>query len=549
MAFVFSYPGIHAVTEIHGTLAHGVTPSQLHLVIHPQDISLVQQVGTLVFGVDSTVIVMPDCLVDAASVQRNTQGQLVALTLLDRRWRWKIRTISGFYNLRDSRGNMRTTTEQTPQEIATLLLDELGEKEYDITALPNDTRPLIEWQTASAALELQSLCETLGCLITLTNTGRVRIVRHGDGAGLPDGSWQSNDVAYNPVELPDEIEVVSSPIRHQIDLALEAVGATADGEYVPINDLSYKPAAGWSSINLAGGWTELAETERALAEKYVYRYYRIQKPDQVAGLNIDEITQILPIFTFQTETERDGQTQSIVSQPALVWGLFYREDDVTFGNTELDPAPAAWDRSAGNIVPTSFQLVPELGLVIFSEPVFTLNAALDEVEQPTLYLRTSVPIRDLDTREFRRYRYRVPVGESRGTGPQRLLKSELQPWENRTSNTSIFGADNFQAIEREASYYAQEWLRLAVPQGPPSTLVFNGFVPVSLDGITHSIAWHASGNGFTTTVQRYADRGSDTSLSWEERRRLEKDSLARQNAHLLGRPSQVDAIVRNGEFR
>ena len=68
-------------------------------------------------------------------------------TIQDRRWRWKHKFVNGSYNVKDETGTAIGSTLKNAREIATLLLNALGETGYDVTAIPT---------TASVAPEVHS---------------------------------------------------------------------------------------------------------------------------------------------------------------------------------------------------------------------------------------------------------------------------------------------------------------------------------------------------------------------------------------------------------
>ena len=61
---------------------------------------------------------------------------------------------------------IRPGTEKKPQALATLCLQAMGEDDYDVSALPNDARPEIDWSYQNPAEALQQLCDKLGCRVT-----------------------------------------------------------------------------------------------------------------------------------------------------------------------------------------------------------------------------------------------------------------------------------------------------------------------------------------------------------------------------------------------
>ena len=81
--FTVSYPGVQAVISGSYTLSRGFAPGSISLTIAPQG-NNVPSVGTVTFARDGVALLtLPQCAVDAVTVQRNTGGQIVQLTLMD----------------------------------------------------------------------------------------------------------------------------------------------------------------------------------------------------------------------------------------------------------------------------------------------------------------------------------------------------------------------------------------------------------------------------------------------------------------------------------
>ena len=253
-----TYPGINQIESITATIDHGITPSQIQLNIAPQAITNIALIGDLTITYDGTTINYKNCVADRATYQYNRSGEVIAMTLLDFRWAWTDGTISGIYNLKNEDGTVRVidgampsttdaigNSEKTPQELAELLLDAMGVANYDVTDLPNDTRPSVEWSFANPAQELSRLVAPLGCSIVPTIDGDVNIRQLGVGVALPTTPLESGGATLDPANPPKRIGIVCDETRYQLDFDLEAVGLDTDGNIKLLNDLSFTPAGGW----------------------------------------------------------------------------------------------------------------------------------------------------------------------------------------------------------------------------------------------------------------------------------------------------------------
>ena len=92
------FPGIDQLLSASITLGHGISPSSAKLQIAPQ-VNFAAETGTLSFEYDGTTVAFPDCKVDRSSMDRNERGEVVQLSILDRRWKWRFGQISGKYNV------------------------------------------------------------------------------------------------------------------------------------------------------------------------------------------------------------------------------------------------------------------------------------------------------------------------------------------------------------------------------------------------------------------------------------------------------------------
>lgn len=375
------YPGLDKIIKANFTFsAHGVTPSAAVIEIAPQA-EFPAPVGDLVFTFRDVDIPFRDCKVNVASFARNSRGLIWALQILDRRWKWAEHTISGSYNVRLEDETVDMDTEKTPRELATMLLKAMGEVAFDVSVLPNDTRPLVEWAYENCGRALEQLCDSLGCRVVLQLNGRVKICRLGEGAELPDLPAMSDDSgSLDPPEVPDRLRVVFGPTQLQALMICRAVGQDTNGEIKPIDNLSFRPAGGWST-SIPGRYLNLSDVDptgagninnspRKLAERTVWRWYQAAgmldpqfetkvRPKLGAWFDFrfDDIKQFLPLYAqtidIDPATGRNAEPR--------VQGVFAKMDGI-WGNA------AAWTHYT-----QGFSVVPDKGIVDFSDYVFKWN--------------------------------------------------------------------------------------------------------------------------------------------------------------------------------
>ena len=518
---LLSFPGVDQVLSWSFTLSHGITPSAALVEIAPQ-FGLPAEVGPMVISFGSLALEFDDCVLDSANVRRNQSGMIVSLSILDRRWRWRYGQISGRYNVRQKNGRLDPDTEQSPQELATLLLEALDESEFDVSGLPNLPRPEVDWVYANPAQELAALAESLGCRVVIDLAGVISLQVAGTGADLPDtGTQRTWNFGIDPPTRPDSLLVVGGPTRFQTMFVLEAVGQETSGEIVPIDDLSYKPEGGWQNEAWLGFANVKDPGDRAKARETVYRWYRIQgtAPQaaegefQVSGFDgsIDGLWQILPVENglVDTYTETDGIERP---QPPQVAGIF-------------------WDRSLdAKNVPSQrpyrggFSLDTERGIVKFAEAVLQVTSAGTSFTPAQLFLTVAHSVKDADTlQEVRQVYERDLPGPGLVTGPAVFRRDDIaltistqyDPNNNPTGTT-----DNSDEIDAEAENHLDA-AEAAFETVETDFVEYAGLVAIDPDGAISQVQWSGGPGG---TVTR-ASRNSEFSLAvpgWSERRSAEK---------------------------
>lgn len=247
--------------------------------------------GNLVFkNGDTTVVTFYDCILDDP---RSTYGGTRDFTyqVKDRRWRWQWPTIFGEYNIRDEANNLIAGREKNPRELATLLLDALGETGYDVSVLPTDAElaPYVAWHYAKAAEALQALCDYMGCEVHLLNNNTVKIVTAGSGTAPNNTGLElpvETGIVVNPA--PDNVTAYAGDTLFDDWLLLEACGMEIDGTVKALPLLSYMPSGGWTGWDpddvtgqeiyesLPGGMAEREKQATVeVALQSVFRMFRV----------------------------------------------------------------------------------------------------------------------------------------------------------------------------------------------------------------------------------------------------------------------------------
>lgn len=310
------YPGVDGVVAAQYTAGHGAAPGVAVLTVPWQPADRIARDGTLTLsdGANPPVVVRG---MRCDSVTARTDGTMT-VTLVDRRWRWRFGAISGWYNQLDpyydpdglpdggfrvgqGLGPFVPGTQRVAEALADLCLQAMGERLSTSAPLP-DAMPPIDWNGANPAQALQGVLDAVGFrLVYQPCADRVLLAPAGHGAGLPaDLPARSADEGLDPPDPPPVACLVGGPNWYADLLPLEPVGLEADGRVRPIDELSYKPAAGWSrywpgwyteNVVRLGDCDDLTQAA-ALANQYVYRCFRVRVP--AGGLNLADVVKWKP---------------------------------------------------------------------------------------------------------------------------------------------------------------------------------------------------------------------------------------------------------------
>lgn len=539
---IVHWPGVQQFDSANVELAHGISPGTSTITIPPQ-MQGVADSGTLTVQYGNQRITLPDCKLDASSLSYDKQGALVSLSIMDRRWRWQYGHISGVYNRRDDDGTLdigtgakADDTERTPQELAKLLLDAMGEKGYDVKALPNEARPFVEWRAANPAQELAKLCDDLGCHVTLElRTSKVKIVRVGKGAALPNGPVTTDNVEVNLPEKPDAFVVVCGPSVYQADLELEAVTEEADGTVVKLNEASYAPPGGFESLGDTQDYTYYDDrAKREIAKRCVYRMYRPVVPFDLPGFGwVTSLSQIVSL--------RDRQVQKATlvdrnrGKPAVVYGKYVPYTGLP-KNTVEKVTPLSDDSLDVQRLWVPFSIDAKRKLIIFNDMVVA-DVGGTWLGAATLRLRTSLTVCKRETREVSCHtRRRATPGAKYKTKDKPLLHEEVVAsyYPEYKPNFDVAKTiDNLEDVNKECDSYLDAAIsEIEIQQKASRT--YAGIVPIELDGAIQSVSFRISSQGAFTSAHRNHDPGSPVNLPYQVKRQRERDRRARELQGVFG---------------
>jgi len=347
------------------------------------------------FPSDITLYGIPAALPRTGTLTLNDTDLGTTITLTDAVLQ-DVSTIDGFtvYHLQDRRANLKglscnyewnvpdaggavLSREKTPQDMASQLLDDMGETTYVVTAMPNDARPYIRGNGRLTRDVLDDLCDQLGCRIGLGLDNKIYVYRLGTGAALPSSSMQvNNTISYTLGNHPDNLGVAFSPTVYQTRLTLKAV----ELDTLAVND-SFIDTAANLNTPWAGFQQSLGASQDRL-ERSKYRFYRISNTS-VEDMELPDGTAVP--FIHQLEL-RDEKIDSMITPttfgpaPPQVFGKFFAGNycGVTHSGISRYPYP--------------FRIHKEAQVVEFDRPVFRTSGG-DTLACDELYLETSFTFR------------------------------------------------------------------------------------------------------------------------------------------------------------
>jgi hypothetical protein len=558
----FTFPGIVGVISASTTFSLGIAPSVTSVTI-PPNMSLTQ-LGTAAWHYGGTTIrSLPNSVVDEIRISRAGGATTWIVSILDRRWAWEYGEISGEYNVLFN-DTIIASTEKTPRQLAQLCLDTMGETGYDVSAVPADDRPYINWELETPAKALSDLLGLYGLTVTLRLDNTVAVVQIGTGAAMPAGALVVEE-SIQPAAVPSKLKVVTAPVQWQVDFETDAVGAEQSGNILEIDDLSYAPAEGWALKDPIDFEFITDKANNRLAKDTVRKWYWIALPetpgeteeDPPIGLvlpdnpvEIESLRQILPILdeSMGTKGSDDNQTQN----RAIAWGKYF--DGHTLGSTNTTDAITKDGYGEDLHIEQSYSVNTETGVVQFSEPCIlmdsdptkrtgTASGSLKGTAPAQVFLRCFINVRDKDTRAPQRVFKEIDVDPTSPAPPKFVVREDIVPqyWQDSSGNWQ----DNLTDVEAQLDFYiAQEVANFQT--FPGSTGDYAGFVQIIPDGALRQIAYAIDASGQATTkITRNIER-FDMSLSFKESRKRQSLAVAREKAERerLKRPKKK--TPRNG---
>lgn len=518
------FTGADHVKSADFTLTHGVVPDTALLQIVPQG-SITSDYGTLTFQEDDINVSFAGCHVRFGSIRYNSRGQVVAMEIEDRRWRWANGVITGHYNAVLSDGTIDESTRRTVWELAAMLFAEMGETATPgaLAELPNLTYPEVDWFADEARSELVKLVGSLGCRVTLGIDNLSYIRRLGFGSPLPRTNAKTISIGTSSAALPTDLVVIGARALFQSKLKLDAIGLDTDGVWKPIDGLSYRPDGGWE-----GEYETLFQSitdplERALAQRTVFRCYWVDS--QADGSNtvpgyggsVTSINQILPVHNFLIDSYVDG-----------VGGTFAKRGFVE-GTFKLggDPDPRTNSEDFA-LLELDYTLDEDQGILTFDHPVVKMSgdgfSDNEKIKAADLYFVASYAVKMAENGQLAHFFRGRTIGPPlfgtkvfKDFGIQNVYVASYD-------GSSVIGVTHNTAVcELEANHILDAMQAEYAPY-EVGDVSYIGLVPIQVTGVVRQ--WSVHIGAFATAAPGVTTRASFNGehdrfvLSHDERKRL-----------------------------
>lgn len=482
------FPGITQTKGGYVTISRGPFPSKALIYFVPQS-SLSLSTGDLTITYDAATVTLPDAEPQQATLRQHktSKGYLWSIVIVDRRQRWQDTMLTGRWNFKDCDGSRRN--EQNFQQLATTLLNAMGESGADVSVLPTTIYPELDLKGANPAMELDRLCDEAGCEIAV-NGSTTTIVQRGTGSALSGFTTRqiTPSFTFTPSGGPTYFQVQGGKTIVDGLIKLEAVGMESDGTIEPIANLSYAPASWAKEHPLIFSGVALAS--RDLAFHSIYRMYRIKSMIDdtldIPGVGTINYAEQIHLRDKRASVDIDG-----FPRPPRVYGI-YHPDTEAYVNT------GSCAHYNGN-----FRIDVDNGLVIFDEPVYKFAS----VSGAGCYLPADLTLHtsyEVDDNPGQRYRYQATVDSAGATATavagetKSIYKPEL--WElvtHQYSNCENYADPNHTTNKSTIDTEAAAWLSLMRAPYNASrsqrTLSYEGVIPTTLGGVISQVSYDLGG--------------------------------------------------------
>jgi hypothetical protein len=383
-----SWPGVNAVASCTYTAGWGLSPGTAILVTYPQPINqFIAPFGTLVIGDGQRAVTLQNCRVSRITGEMGPDGQTWTIEIQDRRWTWLgLGQASIDANVLDMRSKLVPWSIYSPQEIATICLDAMGEVNYDISDLPTGLvhadgadvdryllagenfaqslcNPHVTFDHAPPMECLARLADTFGCVVMLQHsTNTVRVVKIGHGlAQLPNYPSEAIAPGVTLPRIPASVNVAGAPIRYQLRFVLEPVGEEWNGAFVPISELSYAPLIPSNVYHELFPKLQVQPDNKCWALSPPPYFYGVQATNRLSLAEAYQKAQKYVWKAFRIRNINVATGQSPISIPNYDGQIVRRQQIVLQRSKVVQVQPQPRVQGAGNLNPVTGKLAPLFG--------------------------------------------------------------------------------------------------------------------------------------------------------------------------------------------
>lgn len=543
-SFAVRFSGLN-ITRAEMVHVDGVTPSVCMAYGPPQDVK--RRTGLLRFMRNrAPLITFRDCLVREV-IQKPTvaTGTLESCyEIVDRRWKWAYRRVSGRYNYRDERGNLVKDTYKSWKDLFELVLDGLQEarRKLDLSHAPKEPME-IDWDDVTCADALRQLLTATGSVLALQTDDTVLVEAVGAGPVISRQHALTLRVWHDKTSQPVRYEVRFGPTIYQQWMACEPIGYNWPGELVPLEDVKWETDEfGEYDEYLAYGvpghagyqYDSAVWQSRASWPRGPMFYYRISGPaiststmDPEWDAEVTTITGIPDPDAYKPETRNvlaDSEAYPGLDGILPLRDLLFAP---LFGTAATKPGyvtrfanwyspkphpPKLWVISAS---PYSAACIPEYGnefwlfdaddsmlqkatgIVVLPESAFRLSMGL-AMRPAFVYVLCAFAVRDKNGRHLR-LRYSKTVGQGEAQLTVMIERPDIFQWvcghrhdkfmSNKDKLLNEIGPEIVDARVRELHNSRRA-----------TDITWNGLVPVNVRGNLRQVRWLSSPSRCTTSA-------------------------------------------------
>jgi len=360
------FAGIGCLGSVSFSLRQGVTPSTGSVAFPVQFNPPAFGDLELYDGRGGRVVLREMYLVDPVRSQAEG-GDIIQATIADKRLLWQYGWVAGRYNTpHESIGE--PYPEKSLEWLIGFALSNYGVSVRFVN-IPV-AYPTVDWNFTNPATAVQELCNQYGLAVSLDPDGSVWVSPAGEPRFFPGGNFISRELTVVNKPIPSSIIIVGNRIINQRDYSLQPVGVELggvdpDGTIKAINDLSYKPAAGWGKSILrdfTDVLDEFGDEEYKLAQKCIFKWYGWIPTD----VGYDSRQYCLPWL---------GHIKDLIEVPNSILANTKERGVPVVGVAEIEGDGISYINGALAKTKRSFSLDYTRGIVKFAEPVVNIVAA------------------------------------------------------------------------------------------------------------------------------------------------------------------------------